>query len=108
MSNKVLGDHHSIQQHLRASRRDGEPIKQHSRQVERRDGGPLYSHPMEPPRHETNPAFSAPIAPGPDEGKKLQHGPGWTESRRHKTPVQNNPTGKNDRREVNRGKSVTY
>lgn len=35
-------------------------------------------------------------------------GPGWKESLKAGTQVQNNPSGKNDQRDVNRGKPITY
>jgi hypothetical protein len=41
-------------------------------------------------------------------GGAVKSGPGWLEGLRHRTPVQHNPSGKNDQQDVNRGRPVTY
>jgi hypothetical protein len=44
---------------------------------------------------------------GAEEGK-LKPGPAWLEGMRNRTPVQHNPSGKNDQHDVNRPRPVTY
>ena len=41
-------------------------------------------------------------------GGAVKDGPAWNEGRKAGTPVQNNPSGKNDQRDGGRGKPVTY
>jgi hypothetical protein len=38
----------------------------------------------------------------------LRPGPAWVEGMRNRTPVQHNPSGKNDQHDVNRPRPVTY
>jgi hypothetical protein len=38
----------------------------------------------------------------------LKSGPAWLEGVRNGTQVQNNPSGKNDQKDVNRGRPITY
>jgi hypothetical protein len=47
------------------------------------------------------------LAFGNGDGK-LKPGPAWLEGMRNRTPVQHNPSGKNDQHDVNRPKPVTY
>jgi hypothetical protein len=47
------------------------------------------------------------LAFGTGEGT-LKPGPAWLEGLRNRTPVQHNPSGKNDQRDVNRPRPVTY
>ena len=41
-------------------------------------------------------------------GGAVKDGPAWREGLRSGTPVQNNPSGKNDQQDVNRGRPITY
>jgi hypothetical protein len=47
------------------------------------------------------------LAFGNGDGE-LKPGPAWLEGMRNRTPVQHNPSGKNDQHDVNRPKPVTY
>jgi hypothetical protein len=47
------------------------------------------------------------LAFGNSEGK-LKPGPAWMEGLRNRTPVQHNPSGKNDQRDVDRPRPITY
>jgi hypothetical protein len=47
------------------------------------------------------------LAFGTGEGN-LKPGPALLEGMRNRTPVQHNPSGKNDQRDVNRPRPVTY
>jgi hypothetical protein len=47
------------------------------------------------------------LAFGTSEGE-LKPGPAWLEGLRNRTPVQHNPSGKNDQQDVDRPKPVTY
>jgi hypothetical protein len=42
------------------------------------------------------------------KGGAVKSGAGWREGEKHWTPVQNNPSGKNDQNDVGRGKANTY
>ena len=42
------------------------------------------------------------------KGGAVKSGPAWDEGRKAGTQVQNNPSGKNDQKDVGRGKPVTY
>ncbi len=47
------------------------------------------------------------LAFGTGDGK-LKSGPAWLEGLRNRTPVQHNPSGKNDQHDVDRPRPITY
>ena len=63
-------------------------------------GAPMMPPPGMPPRRSGGRAYA--------KGGAVKDGPAWNEGKRAGTSVQNNPSGKNDQRDVGRGKPITY